>query len=323
MIISDKDTYFQILDNFEIIPYTQSRGWYDMLSLYKPDRIKFFVNDISNPTIACIAHEKTFLGIKMILIEGEAYKDSKAVDLNNIRSYYRSITETGYPIIEVASNATYNFDYETAMRQAGYLRPVGIFSLSSTKIINLKSYSYDSNWRYYVKKSLNENLDFEIKTDVSEDDIEEFITIYNDMMKLKSISPFFDKHQLNKLLEDKHFQLFFMSFNGVKISAIITYQIGPHASLLYAANDAEGRKHFSSFALYDSVLKYYHSQDIQTFDMEKLLPSTDEVNGVFKFKNGISGTHIQLNGEWSWYGKSFYRPAMYFVKKYLIKKREL
>jgi hypothetical protein len=57
--------------------------------------------------------------------------------------------------------------------------------------------------------------------------------------------------------------------------------------------------------------------------MEKLVPSTKPINSVFLFKNGVEGKHIVLNGEWSWYKNLYYRPLMYFVKKYLMKKREL
>ena len=62
MIIHDKNRYFQILEQFEIVPYTQSRGWYEMHSLYKPESIIFIVNDLENPTIACFAHVKRSLG---------------------------------------------------------------------------------------------------------------------------------------------------------------------------------------------------------------------------------------------------------------------
>ena len=323
MEIVDQTDFFDLTEHFQIKPFTQCKGWFLMHSYYHPKRIIFLVNDLVNPTIACFAHEKTFLGLKMILIEGEAYKDQHSLNLNDIRSFYKNLTELGYPIIESTSNAEYNFDYETALRQAGFLRPVGMFSLPGTKIIDLIAYSYDSNWRYYVKKSLNENLVFKRVTEVTEKDVTDFIGIYNEMMKIKSVSSFFDKSQLHQLLNDKHFHLFFISYQGLRISAIITYQQDSHASLLYAANNAEGRKRFASFALYDSIFKYYVNQNIHTFDMEKLLPSTDEVNGVFKFKNGVSGKYHQLNGEWSWYSNAFYRPTMYFVKKYLMKKREL
>ena len=323
MIIPDKSSYFQKLEEFEIIPFTQSKGWYAMHSLYKPERIIFLFNNIENPSIACFAHEKTFLGVKMLLIEGEAYKDAKSCNLNDIRSFYQSLTKSGYPIIESASNAIYDFNYETALRQAGFLRPVGMFSLPVTKIINLKSIHYDSNWRYYVKKSTSEDLSFEAVTDVNEKDAADFIGIYNEMMKIKSVAGFFDISQLTQLLLDTHFQLFFMSHRGKRISAIITYRQVSHVSLLYAVSNAEGRKHFASFALYDSIFRHFAAQEIQTFDMEKLLPSTDEVNGVFRFKNGVSGDYRQLNAEWSWYKNSVYRSSMYFVKKHLMKKREL
>ena len=137
MIIHDKNSYFQILEKFEIVPYTQSRGWCEMQSLYKPERVKYFVNDMDNPTIACFAHEKKMLGVRMIVIEEEAFKDELAHTPAEIKKFYEIIKASGYKIIEISSNSKYDFDYEIALRQAGFLRPVGLFSLPSTKIIDL------------------------------------------------------------------------------------------------------------------------------------------------------------------------------------------
>ena len=102
MIIHDKNSYFQILEKFEIVPYTQSRGWCEMQSLYKPERVKYFVNDMDNPTIACFAHEKKMLGVRMIVIEEEAYKDELAHTPAEIKKFYEIINASGATSFNVA-----------------------------------------------------------------------------------------------------------------------------------------------------------------------------------------------------------------------------
>lgn len=324
MIISDKNSYFQILEEFEIVPYTQSRGWYDMHSFYKPERIIFLVNDVENPTIACYAHEKTFLGLKMILVEGEAYKNSKSCNLNDIRFFYKSLIELGYPIIESASNAVYDFDYETALRQAGYLRPIGQFCLPSTKIIDLQQpIQYNQNWKRNIKKSDAFNLKFEVISYTTLEDCKDFLNIYRMMTNRKNLTFNFSPQQVFNLCSSDNFQLFFVSENGERQAAIIIHKGNNEAGLLYAATTKNALNTFASFFMYNQLFKDLSEKGFISFDMEKLLPSTDAVNNVFLFKNGIQGTHLQLNGEWSWYKNSIFRQAMYFVKKYLMKKREL
>ena len=57
--------------------------------------------------------------------------------------------------------------------------------------------------------------------------------------------------------------------------------------------------------------------------MGRIVPShLLNLKGVFDFKDGIHGEYVIYNGEWSWYKKQYYRPLIYFVKKYLLKKRE-
>lgn len=324
MIIHDKNTYFQILEKFEIVPYTQSRGWYEMHSLFKPERVKFFVNDIDNPTIACFAHEKKMLGVRMILIEEEAYKDETAHSSAEIKKNYEGICALGYKIVEVSSNAIHNFDYEIALRQAGFLRPVGLFSLPSTKIIDLtQPIGYSRDWRNNLKKAAKNELEFELVESVGKSHCAEFMKIYSEMSRSKSIGMPFNAELIEKLCSTNEFKMFFVLKDGLRIASTIIFQRNESALSLYAASGSLARETSASYFMYDELFKYLTNSGVKTFDMGKLLPSKEPVNNVFLFKNGIEGEHIQLNGEWARYSNSFLRFAMYFVKKYLLKKREI
>ena len=37
-----------MLEKFEIVPFTQTRGWYDLHSLFKPEKIIFLVKRYNN-----------------------------------------------------------------------------------------------------------------------------------------------------------------------------------------------------------------------------------------------------------------------------------
>lgn len=324
MIIHDKNSYFQILEKFEIVPYTQSRGWCEMQSLYKPERVKYFVNDMDNPTIACFAHEKKMLGVRMILIEEEAFKDELAHTPAEIKKFYEIINASGYKIIEISSNSKYDFDYEIALRQAGFLRPVGLFSLPSTKIIDLTNpIGYNRDWKNNLKKAAKNGLEFEPVERVEKFHSEEFIKIYSEMSRSKSIGIPFNAELIEKLCSTGEFKLFFVLRNGVRIASTIIFQRNESALSLYAASGSIARSTSASYFMYDELFKYLADSGVKTFDMGKLLPSKEPVNNVFLFKNGIEGKHIQLNGEWARYSNPFYRFSMYFVKRYILKRKEI
>ena len=242
MIIHDKNSYFQILEKFEIVPYTQSRGWCEMQSLYKPEKVKYFVNDMDNPTIACFAHEKKMLGVRMIVIEEEAFKDELAHTPAEIKKFYEIINASGYKIIEISSNSKYDFDYEIALRQAGFLRPVGLFSLPSTKIIDLTNpIGYSRDWKNNLKKAAKNGLEFEPVERVEKFHSEEFIKIYSEMSRSKSIGIPFNAELIEKLCSTGEFKVFFVLRNGVRIASTIIFQRNESALSLYAASGSIAR----------------------------------------------------------------------------------
>lgn len=324
MVLINHEAFFKITEQFEVIPYTQSRGMFEYNALSGIDRIKFFVNNLEQPTIACFGHEKSFFSKKMILIEGECCLNAKQLTIDNIRSFYNEITLLGYDFVEVCSNSEYSFNYETALRQAGFLRPVGQFSMPVTKIIDLTSeIKYNQNWKRNIKKSIQNELVFEPVVNPQINDCNDFITIYQEMISRKFLSISFSKEHIFALCKSGDFRIFFISTNQQRIAGIIVHQRKTHAGLLYAATGQLALQNSASFFLYNELFKYLKINNVMSFDMEKLVPSTLPVNNVFIFKNGIVGNIIQLNGEWAWYKKSYYRPLMYFVKKYLMKKKEL
>ena len=321
--LTDGDVFFEITKDFDIVPFVQTKGMYDMHSLSGNNRIVFFVNDFTHPTIVCFGHEKNFLTKKMLLIEGECYATFENINIKEVRTFYSNICQESYDIIEICSNTKYDFIYETALRQAGYLRPVGQFSMPITKNIDLSDeIKYNQNWKRNIKKSNGFDLTYEFVESPNLTDCTDFIIIYKEMIGRKSMSNSLNPNQILALCNDPNFNLSFSSSNHERVAGILIHKNKTHAGLLYAATNEKALHLSASFFMYNSLFNHLKTIGIKTFDMEKLVPSTQSVNSVFLFKNGIEGKHEVLNGEWSWYRKSYYRSLMYFVKKYLMHKRE-
>ena len=320
-----KDTFFEITKSFEIVPFTQSRGMYEFHVLSGIERIHFFVNDIQNPLMACFGHEKKFLSKKMLLIESECYASaSNSSNIKLIRAFYSEIIQLNYDFVETCSIIPYHFNYEIALRQAGYLRPVGQFSFPVTKVIDItKEFQFRRNWQRNLKNADENNLKFEIIEKVTTKDCEDFVSIYNEMVSRKSLFRKVSTKQIAALCSTDDSFICFVSHNGKRVAANTIYTHASSADPCFAATGIEAMQLSASFYMFRELFLYLREKGVKTFDIQKLIPSTGAINDVFLFKNGMGGEPVVLNGEWSWYKKKWYRPLMYFVKKYLFKRPEL
>ena len=333
MKIIDHRTFFEIISGFEIVPYTQTPGMYEFQALSGRGRIKFFVNQEENPTIACIGHEKQMLKKKMLLIEGECY--AKKINFENrkrtnryisdLQNFYEEIKKMSYDVVEIQSNAGWNFHYETALRLSGFLRPVGLFSLQSTQLVDLtKEIKYDRNWLRNLKKSATYDLNFKAFVQPDEDKCAAFSKIYNDMCNRKTLQGQLSTQQVFALCSDSHFIMLLTFYKDIPVSGIIIYldEKNKRSEGIYAGSTSTALSTQATFFMYHNMFMYLKNLSCTIYDLAKILPTSTE-HQVFQFKNGISGMPIPLNGEFSWYKKQYYRPLMYFVKRYLLKKKEI
>lgn len=323
-IISDKKQFFDTIKDFEYIPFTQTEGWYNYHNTQKPGKIIFLVDNIHNPSIACFAHEKKFFSLKMLMISGEALV-SELISWKQIQTFYKDITALGYDFIEVNSLAIYNSKYETGIRKAGYLRPVGLFSSTQSILIDLeKELSFDKNWKKNLKLATKQNLSFEVIEKIEEKHIREFFLLYQHLLKDKGFENAINEKQIKELLSSSFFGMANVrDSQNLPQAYFIFYKRGKYAESLFRAKSDTAKQNGASFYLYFKLLEYLRMNGFKSFDMGKISPGVKGKDGVANFKLGINGSYIIYNGEWSWYKKSFYRPLMYFVKKYLFKKIEV
>lgn len=329
VVIPDKNIFFALTRDFEYIPYSQSEGWYNYLSCTKPDeaeRFVFLADDADKPTIACFGLVMKFAWLKLVIIEGECLQ-KKGISINQIRNFYEGVTSLGFDFIEVNSLYPYNAEYEIGIRQAGYLRPIGMFSMPLSLWVNLQQekIQYNQNWKRNIKKASTQNLSFEVVTSPTEKDVSMFFDLYKDLLSQKGFAHYLPEKQIACLLFSSNFGLAYVKDDEhTPVAAIIFHkdEKAGTAGLLYAAKSKAAETLGATFLMYDSLFAYLKEKGYTVFDMEKLVPSTHSTNSVFLFKNGIKDQQVLYMGEWAWYKSRMWGVLMYFVKKYLFKKRE-
>lgn len=321
--IKDKRTYFDLIRDFEYIPFSQSEGWYDYHTCLKPDSIRFFIDNEENPTIALLAHVKRFFGLQMLLIEGESLKSSTS-GYSQFTDFFNELQSQDFHIIEINSSLRYNTDYEVLMRKAGYKRPVGLFSTPLSIWINTSQpVNVDRNWKRNISKASDAKLRFEI-VDKKHEIVSHFIAAYREMSTLKGFQHAVNKTQLQNLLKHDDFRIFTVTSDDNHILAFrIVYLHHQSCTDVLAANSNKSRECGATHFLLSSLFYYLMQEGINTFDFSRISFSNKALEKVANFKNGAKGKIVQYNGEWSWYKYAFLRPAMYFVKKFMFKRVEV
>lgn len=325
MKIIDGNTFFEIVQIFEFVPFTQSEGWLAFCSVKKENRFTFFVDDVENPQIACMGRITQKFGLKMLQIEGECLANKKNIDSKKIKDFYKEITMINFDIIEVNSSLIYNALYEIGIRQAGFLRPVGMFSTSLSILIDLqKQIEYDKNWQKNLKKAAKYQLEFLNIPMPGKKDIEDYVALNAEMVDRKHFVHTLSNNGLKNLLADRHFELFFIeNEEKYRIAGEITYSKNGISTSVFAVNSLEGRQKASAYFRYNKMYDFYKKQGFLHFDCGRISPAVHKKNDIFLFKNGVKGEKILYCGEFSWYKRHIYRFLMYFVKKYLFKRIEV
>jgi hypothetical protein len=322
--LSDKHTFFRLINDFEYVPYTQTEGWYKYNSFSNPEDVVFIVDNISEPLIACFGYVKKFLGLRLLSLEGECLKTNN-VSREIIQSFFQDVTKLGYDFVEVSSIAIYHPEYEIGIRSAGYLKPVGTFSVHLSKLIDLQNeIAFSGNWRRNLKKAEKHHLRFEVIENASANDIDTFLRLYSKLLSDKKFHHHIAPDQLKYLLSDPHFKLAVVKDDSDEANTFfIFFTDGTNAVSLFTAKSDEAKDNGAMFFIYAVLLEHLKKTGHHYFDVGRLVPSmSKELNGVFDFKDGMKGDYVIYNDEWSWYKKSRYRTVIYFVKKFLMKKRE-
>ncbi|MCQ2311443.1 MAG: GNAT family N-acetyltransferase [Paludibacteraceae bacterium] len=315
MTLVDREHFYATIIKWEHVPYCQCVGWVDAQATNRRELVYLLDEDI-----ACVGHLKRYAGIRYLMLQAPALRYD-GVKAGKVSAFYREVMDLA-DIVELNDQSVYNPQREVALRQAGYLRPVGSFSYQLTSIIDLmQPLQPDRNWSR--KMDQIKGLHLEVIEQVSEKDIQDYMALYAKMCTAKNMSVPHTTEYIRILLEDKHFRLFFETTDeGERVASLLIHMVGTHAGGLYAATSEKGKRLFAGFAIYRDVLPYLASQGYRSFDNEKMGASTHSTNAVYQFKQGMGGTLTPLNGEWQWCRRKWMPLALYLVKKYIWKRTQ-
>lgn len=320
--ISDSSKFFELQLLFEHVPFTQSEGWYNYHH-ENFDKIIFLVDDMDDPKIAMwgLKQKIPYTTKNILRIEGECYK----LNLNNeaIKLFYLNLTKLNYYAIEINSNNFYNIEYEIGLRRAGFQRPLSYFACPLTIELNLnKDFEFNRNWNRNVKKAIKNNLSFKEISVFSRENIQMIVEMFNEMADLKKLGYRLETKSLKNLLSSRGIKTFIVyDMEGKPLAGRIIHVNRSYASDVFAANSLEARKFGATFFIMEQIFLKLKIGGFNFFDFGRIPPSNHATDSIYVYKNASRGKKIQYNGEWVYYKNSIVELAVYFYKRFILKKQ--
>ena len=302
-MIVDKEVYLDNLKKIDLIPFLQTKEW--LLGLIKDDvNFVFLMDSIDAPQIMSFGRitNKRLLGRKL-MIDGICLK--KGAKISQIRDFFRSFMLENFDIIEISDISQYNSDFEIAIRQAGYKRPLGLSLCPMSLIVDLQDdFSFHRNWRRAVKKSKDFENVFCIEDNPKNSDILDFIDLFGKLKRRKGLGFDLTIEQLSLLLKGNYKLFFIKNKEGKKIAGRISYENDNLVYDVYAANSDEAIKTGAVYHIQEEILNYYKNLGLRYFDYGRISPSADEMNNIYMSKSFSGGYPIAYNGQWCFYKHS-------------------
>ena len=314
-----KDIFYQLIADFEWIPFTQTLAY--NLSVVDESTLHFYIDSIENPHIGCVGYERHKIGLTMLCISGECLRTIQ-IDRKKYTAFYKALQETGFDIYEVNISTPYSENAEIALRSAGWLRPVGFFSTTLSKIIDTSSVpKYDRSWKHNLKKAHQAGLTMHFFEAFDASLVHDYITCHRENLQRKGFIDDLDEKGLKILSQDSRFKMGLVhNAQGELVAGHILYVHPYAASSMYAFTTLSGRDLGAAYLLYEGIIQHLAQQGIRTFDVGRISPATHKKNNVFLFKDGIRGQYVQYLGEWLWCKRKWMPLALYFMKKYIWKR---
>ena len=314
-----REQFYQAVADFEWVPYTQTLAY--NLSIVDERTLHFFLDSTESPTVGCMGYERRKLGLRMICIMGECLR-SLRVDRAAYASFYQALQQTGFDIYELNISTPYTVEAEIALRTAGWLRPVGMFSTNLSKVVPTDTpIQYDRNWKHNLKKARQADLTVSFIAHFDADAIHTYMACHQENTRRKGFRDDLSEAGLAILSQDPCFKMGLVTdAEGTVVAGHIFYAHPLATSSIYAFTTLEGRKHGAAYLLYEGIVQYLGTQGIKGFDVGRISPATHKKNNIFLFKDGIGGAYVQYLGEWLWCRRRWMPLALYFMKKYIWKR---
>ncbi len=308
----------------EWVSHTQTTAWTE--AFLPAGEARYVVDDLSAPQMACVGQLHRKWGIRMLFIAGECLAQPANLTSAMVHQFYEDVlTAVPADLCYINSDSLYSPLYEVGIRQAGFLRPVGMFSTTLSKLIATDhELILDKSWRRNLKKAEEQHLSFTVVTQPTADDVEQYLRLHHGMEQRKHFADSPSANQLAQLLASPLFRLAWVdSPDGTHLSGGVFYcrQEGtPYARFLYSATSLKGREVGSAYWLRKQVVDYLASVGVPVMDTGRITPAKHAKNGLFIFKNGMDGETVCYNGEWLWTRSPWLAPAFYLANRFIFKR---
>lgn len=314
-----KEIFYQLIADFDWIPFTQTLAY--NLSIVDESTLHFYIDSIENPNIGCVGYERHKIGLTMLCISGECLRTIQ-IDRKKYTAFYKALQETGFDIYEVNISTPYSENAEIALRTAGWLRPLGFFSTTLSKIIDTTAaLKFDKSWKHNLKKAHQANLSLSFHEAFDARMILDYMACHRENMQRKGFHDNLCSMGLAELGKDCRFKMGLVRNSQDELVAGHIFYVHPLAtSSIYAFTTLLGRDLGAAYLLYEGIIQYLAQQGIRTFDVGRISPATHKKNNIFLFKDGIGGEYVHYLGEWQWCRRRWMPFALYFMKKYIWKR---
>ena len=320
--IKDHKTFFKYHRNLEVVPFTQSEAWYNMLDVNN-SAIRFFVDTEEKTSFALwgIVSKIPLFGKSLFRIFGESFNG--VLDEKQVKSSYEKLALL-FDAIEIDSNNKYQINFEIGLRRAGFKRPLGSFSCPLTLENDLTGEQPRSrSWKRNVKVAEKSGLVFKRITEIDDVHIREFVSFFNEMALTKKMTHYAGYNEIKALLNHDSVMLYaVLTSTGDALAYRIIQIHNNYAFDIYAANSNESRNYRGgTYFMIEYLFKDLVTLGITHFDFGRIPPSNHSTDKIYEFKIAARGKKILYNGEWSYYKSMLIEFMVLFYKAFKLKKQ--
>lgn len=313
-----KEIFFEAISTFDSIPFVQSIGWYN--SIQNPNTV-FYIDSQSNPNIGFwgVVTEHRVLGRKLII---NGFARNSDVSQKQITNFFREIIDSNeYDIVYLSDIEEASPDVEIALRRSGFKRPLALsLCPMSISVDTTNNFNFHRNWKRQVTKSINAGNIFEIHTDATDEIIDTFINLFNELKDRKSLGFVLSRSGLKALLETKeYFISLIRAHDGTPRCGRITYIHNHHTYDIFAANSNASLKDGAIYQNQQQLFEYLRSVGAVDFDYGRIPPGRDSMDNIYLSKSLSGGRPIIYNGEWE-YVRSNIKNWLYYMYRFCIHK---
>lgn len=313
-----KHLFFDIISKFEVVPFLQSKGWYESMNF---DNVEFHVDSDKDPNIGFwgIITNHRLLGKKLIV---DSYCHKSSISPKQVTKFFLDLIDSDeYDSIYLSDIEEADANTQIALRRGGFIRPLALRLCPMSIIVDTTTdFNFHRNWRRQVTKSINAGNKFEIYTSPSDEILENFVKLFNELKDRKSLGFGLSVFGLRKLLESQEFFLSLISTSdGRPLCGRMTYLRGGHAYDVYAANADEALTTGAVYQNQQELFEYLKSIGTIDFDYGRIPPGRDSMDNIYIAKSYSGGRPILYNGEWE-YTKSNNINWLYSLYRFCIHK---